>query len=57
MGVQTFRRETAIERVYERIVVRLYRTGEIKCDAALLGPQVLIAGDELRILSTRLVFG
>ena len=50
MGVQTFRPEPAIERFDEGIVCRFPWAREVEGDAALIGPEVHVAGDELAAL-------
>jgi hypothetical protein len=43
VGVQTFCAEATIEGFNECIVSRLSGSGEVECDAALVGPQIQIA--------------
>lgn len=50
MGVEAFAAELAVERLDEGVIRWLARPGEVQLDAALIGPQVEIAGDELRSL-------
>src|SRR5215471_13491796 len=47
MRVQTFRSEFAVERLHEGVVSGLARSGEVERDAALISPEVEIAGDKL----------
>lgn len=47
MGVGAFGPELPVERLNEGIVRRLARAGEVEGDAALIGPQVEVATDEL----------
>src|SRR3546814_1340717 len=48
MGVQAFRPQPAVERLDERVVGRLAGAREVEDDAALISPEIEIAGDELR---------
>src|SRR3546814_4500834 len=50
MGVQAFRPQPAVERLDERVVGRLAGAREVEDDAALISPEIEIAGDELRAL-------
>lgn len=50
MGVQALGPEAPVEGLDERIVRRLARPREVENDAVPIGPQVEIAGDELRAL-------
>ena len=50
VGVQTFRPELAVEGLDERVVGRLAGPREVEHDVPLVGPQVEVAGDELRAL-------
>src|SRR3546814_15254937 len=50
MGVQAVRPQQAVERVDERVVGRLAGAREVEDDAALISPEIEIAGDELRAL-------
>ncbi|KQU54815.1 hypothetical protein ASG72_04175 [Bosea sp. Leaf344] len=50
MGVKTFSPELPVERLDEGIVRWLARAGEVEGDAALIGPQVEVATDELGTL-------
>src|SRR3546814_16012464 len=50
MGVQAFRPQPAVERLDERVVGRLAGAREVEDDAALIIPEIEIAGDELRAL-------
>src|SRR3546814_19824783 len=50
MGGQAFRPQPAFERLDERVVGRLAGAREVEDDAALISPEIEIAGDELRAL-------
>ena len=50
MRVQAFRAESAIERFDDRILCGLAGPGEVDGDAALLGPEVNVARQELTAL-------
>lgn len=50
MGVEAFGPELPVERLNEGIVRRFARAGEVEGDAALIGPQVEVATDELGTL-------
>src|SRR3546814_18578486 len=50
MGVQAVRPQQAVERVDERVGGRLAGAREVEDDAALISPEIEIAGDELRAL-------
>jgi len=50
VGVQTFCPELAVERLDERVVGRLPRTGAVQRNAALIGPDIAISRDELGAL-------
>jgi hypothetical protein len=49
-GVQAFGPEPAVEAFDERVVCRLSRAGEVQGHTLGVGPQVQIAGHELRTL-------
>lgn len=50
MGVQTFCPELAVEAFDEGVVGGFSRSGEVEFHALLVGPEIEIAGDELRAL-------
>ena len=50
MAVQAFRPEPPIERLDEGVVRRFAWSREVECHAALVGPEVHVARDELAAL-------
>lgn len=50
MGVEAFAAELAVEGFDEGIIRWLARPREVQFDTALVGPEIEVAGDELRSL-------